>query len=525
MISWELVFRASVFIAEEMGVALRRSAFSPNIRERMDHSCAITDSEGNIVAQAEHIPVHLGSFRVGVKNILNWLNKEGVELGPGDVMLLNDPYISGTHLNDVMVMEPIYVDGKLVGYVVNKAHHVDVGGPIPGSINPSARTIYEEGLVIPPVKIMIKGELQRDILNIILSNFKTPETAIGDITAQLAANKVGVARVKELVDKYGVNDVINAWREGVEYGRKLTLMEISKWPRGIYEAVDYMELGDELLPIKVSVEVNERGIKADFNGTHEQVEAPINAVYGVTFSAVSFAIRSLMQGDIPTNEGFYGTINVMTPEGTLVNPRKPAPVSGGNVETTQRIADVVFRALAKALPDRVPAAGSGTMMNVMIGGSLPNGGYWAYYETIGGGTGGRPGKSGVSGVHVNMTNTLNTPIEIAERQYPLLFTGYRIREGSGGDGLYSGGDGIIRSFKVLTRARLSIMAERFKTRPWGLWGGNDGEPGEVLVKRGDGTVVKLPSKASIDLNPGDEVIIMTPGGGGYGSPNPKHALA
>ncbi|WP_054841885.1 hydantoinase B/oxoprolinase family protein [Vulcanisaeta distributa] len=520
MVSWELVFRASVFIAEEMGVALRRSAFSPNIRERMDHSCAITDSEGNIVAQAEHIPVHLGSFRVGVKNLLNWLSNEGVELSPGDVVILNDPYISGTHLNDVMVMEPIYVGNRLIGYVVNKAHHVDVGGPVPGSINPpSAKTIYEEGLVIPPVKVAIRGELQRDILNMILSNFKTPETAIGDITAQLAANRVGVARVRELVEKYGVDNVVNAWREGIEYGRKLALMEIGKWPRGgIYDAVDYMELGDELLPIKVSIEIGEEGVKADFSGTHEQVEAPINAVYGVTFSAVSFAIRSLMQSDIPTNEGFYSVISVMAPEGTLVNPRKPAPVSGGNVETTQRIADVVFKALAKALPNRVPAAGSGTMMNVMIGGTLPNGGYWAYYETIGGGTGGRPGKPGVSGVHVNMTNTLNTPIEIAERQYPLLFTGYRIREGgSGGDGLYRGGDGIIRSFKVLTKARLSIMAERFRTRPWGgLWGGGgDGAPGRVTIRRGgNAVVINLPSKATIDLEPGDEVIIETPGGVG-----------
>jgi N-methylhydantoinase B len=517
VVSWELVFRASVFIAEEMGVALRRSAFSPNIRERMDHSCAIVDSEGNVVAQAEHIPVHLGSFRVGVRNLLNWLDREGVELGPGDVIVLNDPYISGTHLNDVMVMEPIYVEGRLVGYVVNKAHHVDVGGPVPGSINPNARTIYEEGLVIPPIKLVRGGALDRDLLNVILSNFKTPETAMGDLTAQLSANRVGVARVRELMGRYGVGEVLEAWREGIEYGRRLALFETSKWPEGYYEAVDYMELGEELLPIRVRVGIKEGLISADFAGTHGQVEAPINAVLGVTFSAVSFVIRSLIGGDIPTNEGFYGIINVNAPEGTLVNPRKPAPVSGGNVETSQRIADVVFRALASALSNKVPAAGSGTMMNIMVGGSLPNGGYWAYYETVGGGTGGRPGKPGVSGVHVNMTNTLNTPIEIAERQYPILFTAYRIREGSGGAGRYKGGDGIIRAFKVLTPARLSIMAERFRTRPWGLNGGGDGAPGGVTVVRSDGRVEKLPSKFTIDLNTGDEVVIETPGGGGYGS--------
>ncbi|MFP3484994.1 MAG: hydantoinase B/oxoprolinase family protein [Vulcanisaeta sp.] len=516
MVSWELVFRASVFIAEEMGVALRRSAFSPNIRERMDLSCAIVDSEGNIVAQAEHIPVHLGSFRVGVRNLLNWLGKEGVELGPGDVVMLNDPYISGTHLNDIMVMEPIYVEGRLVGYVVNKAHHVDVGGPVPGSINPSARTIYEEGLVIPPVKIVKGGELNRDLLNMVLSNFKTPETAMGDLTAQLSANRVGVARVRELMSRYGVEEVLRAWREGIEYGRKLSLLETSKWPEGDYEAVDYMELGEELLPIRVKVSIRNGLVSADFSGTHGQVEAPINAVFGVTFAAVSFVIRSLIGGDVPTNEGFYSIINVNAPEGTLVNPRKPAPVSGGNVETSQRIADVVFKALAQALPGKVPAAGSGTMMNVMIGGSLPNGGYWAYYETVGGGTGGRPGKPGVSGVHVNMTNTLNTPIEIAERQYPILFTAYRIREGSGGPGRYRGGDGIVRAFRVLMPARLSIMAERFRTRPWGLNGGGDGMPGSVTVIRSNGSVEKLPSKVTIDLGPGDEVIIETPGGGGYG---------
>jgi N-methylhydantoinase B len=332
----------------------------------------------------------------------------------------------------------------------------------------------------------------------------------------LSANRVGASRIRELVSRYGVDGVLRAWGEGIEYGRRLTVLETSRWPDGAYEAVDYMELGEDLLPIRIRVEVKGGLVKADFTGTHSQVEAPINAVLGVTYSAVSFAVRSLLSGDIPTNEGFYSVIDVNAPEGTLVNPRKPAPVSGGNVETSQRIADVTFKALAKALPNKVPAAGSGTMMNIMLGGPLPNGGYWAYYETIGGGTGGRPGKPGVSGVHVNMTNTLNTPIEIAERQYPILFTAYRIRDGSGGVGLYRGGDGIVRSFKVLTPARLSIMAERFKVRPWGLWGGGDGEPGEVTVTRVDGSVVKLPSKASIDLNPNDEVTIKTPGGGGWG---------
>jgi N-methylhydantoinase B len=517
MVSWELIHRASVFIAEEMGVALRRSAFSPNIRERMDHSCAIVDAEGRLVAQAEHIPVHLGSFRVGVRNLLEWMGREGVVLNDGDALLTNDPYISGTHLNDVMVMQPIYYSGKLIGYVVNKAHNVDVGGPVPGSLNPSAKTIYEEGVVIPPVKIMKGGNVDKELMSVILANFKTPETALGDLHAQLAANIVGVRRVVELVDKYGVDEVVKAWNEAINYGRKLTLDEISRWPRGSYEAEDYLELGNGLVRIRVRVEVSDEGVKADFTGTDRQVEGPINAVYGVTFSAVSFVVRALVGEDIPTNEGFYSAITVEAPPGTIVNPIRPAAVGGGNVETTQRVADVVFMALAKALPDKVPAAGSGTMMNVMIGGVLPSGQYWAYYETIGGGTGGRPGRAGVSGVHVNMTNTLNTPIEVAERTYPIMYTIYRIREGSGGEGKYRGGDGIIRALKVLTPARLSIMADRFKTRPWGLWGGRDGLPGKVIIKRVNGEVEEMPSKFTTELQPGDEVIIETPGGGGWGS--------
>jgi len=516
MVSWELIYRASVFIAEEMGIVLRNSAFTHSIRERMDHSCAIVDPGGSIVAQAEHIPVHLGSFRVGVKNLLAWLDREGVDLDPGDAVILNDPYISGTHLNDVMIMEPAYIGDRLVGYVVNKAHNTDVGGPVLGSFNVGARTLYEEGLIIPPTRIKRRGEVQREVLNLVLSNFKVLEMSMGDIMAQLAANKVGVSRIVELASKYGIDSVLDAWGRSIEYGRRLSMLEVNQWPRGEYSATDYMELGDELIPISVTVEVTDHGVTADFTGTHEQVDSPINAVYGVTFSSVSFAIRSLMGRDIPTNEGFYSTINVTAPEGTLVNPRRPAPVSAGNVETTQRIVDVVFKALAEALPNRVPAASCGTMMNVIVGGTMPGRGFWAYYETVTGSVGARPGKHGVSAVHANMTNTLNTPIEILERSYPLVFTAYRIREGSGGDGKYRGGDGVVRSFKVLTPAKLTLIAERFRMRPWGLRGGEDGKPGAATLRKANGSIVKLPSKVMIDLDPGDEVIFESPGSGGWG---------
>ncbi|MGC9130651.1 MAG: hydantoinase B/oxoprolinase family protein [Pyrobaculum sp.] len=514
--SWELIYRATVYIAEEAGIALRNSAFSPNIRERMDHSVAVLNADGEIVAQAEHIPVHLGSFYIGVKNMFEALRGAGVELEEGDVVVLNDPYISGTHLNDVMVVTPVFWRGRLVAYLVNKAHHVDVGGPVPGSINPNAKTIYEEGFVLPPVKIMRRGELNREVISVWLSNVKTPEATLGDLNAQIAANVVGSRRVVDLFEKYGER-VAEAWRAAIDYGRRVAEEEIAKWPRGVYAAEDYLELGDEFVKISVRLAVD-RCVEADYTGTNPQVEAPLNAVLGVTYAATSFPIRSLMRGEVPTNEGFYSCISVRAPEGSLLNPRKPAPVAGGNLETSQRVADAVFKALSQALPDRVPAAGSGTMMNVMMGG-VYQGRYWSYYETIGGGTGGRPGKHGVSGVHVNMTNTLNTPIEIAERVYPLLFTAYRIREGSGGRGRWRGGDGIIRAFKVAAPTRLAVLADRFKTGPWGLHGGEPGRPGRVYIKKAGGEVLELQSKTVVDLDPGDEVVIETPGGGGWGPPD------
>lgn len=511
---WELIYRATAFVAEEAGAALRRSALSPNIRERADHSVAVLDAEGRIVAQAEHIPVHLGSFHVGVANVVRWMEREGVELGPGDALALNDPYISGTHLNDVMVLSPIYWQGRLVGYMVNKAHHVDVGGPVPASINPNARTLYEEGLVLPPVKLVKAGRLDRELLSVWLANVRMPEAALGDLRAQLAANAVGAARVVELFQRHGPA-VREAWEEAIRYGRELALRGMARWPRGTYAAEDHLEWRGSLLPIRVRLTIGDDGVEADFGGTAGQVEGPLNAVLGVTFSATAFPVRCLLPQDVPTNHGFYSLLRLRAPEGTLVNPRRPAAVAGGNLETSQRVADAVFKALAEAMPDRVPAAGSGTMMNVMMGGVWRGAG-WSYYETIGGGTGGRPGKPGVSGVHVNMTNTMNTPIEVAERQYPLLFTAYHIREGSGGEGRWRGGDGIVRAFKVLAPTRLAVLADRVMQGPWGLAGGKPGRPARIAIRRADGRVEELDGKAVTDLQPGDEVVIETPGGGGWG---------
>ncbi|ARM76700.1 hydantoinase B/oxoprolinase family protein [Acidianus manzaensis] len=509
MKGWEITHKATIYIAEEMGVYLKKSALSPNIRERMDHSCAIVSADGKIVAQAEHIPVHLGSFKIGVDNVLNYLEKEGMELEDGDAIIFNDPYISGTHLNDVGILSPIFYNSKLIGYAINKAHHVDVGGPLPASLNPNAKTLYEEGIVIPPTKIVKKGELNREIISIIKNNFKVPEVSLGDLKAQISANSLGIKRIKQLIEKD--NNAINAWKESISYSKNLTLNKIKSWKRGTYQAEDYLEWKDNnLIKLKLNLEIKEDEIIADFSGTDKQIDGPLNAVLGVTYSAASFAIRSMIS-DVPTNDGFYQIIKINAPEGSILNPVKPAAVGGGNVETSQRVADVTFLALSKFLD--VPAASSGTMMNVMLGG-IYRGKYWSYYETIGGGSGARPFEDGVSAVQNNMTNTLNTPIEIAERQYPIFFTRYQIREKSGGNGKYKGGDGIVRGFKLLSDGTLSILADRFKIGPWGLKGGDNGKTAKISIA---GKEIK-DSKFSTTINEGEEVIIETPGGGGYGSP-------
>ncbi|MGC9133771.1 hydantoinase B/oxoprolinase family protein [Caldisphaera sp.] len=519
MVSWEIIHRATSFISEEMGVALRRSALSPNIRERADHSCAIIDANERIVAQAEHIPVHLGSLRVGIKNLLDYLEKERIELNEGDMIFSNDPYLTGTHLNDVTVISGIYYKGKLIGYTANKAHHVDIGGPVFGSINPQATTIYEEGEIVPPVKLVEKGEIRDDILKMFLANVKSPLTNEGDLKAQIAANLTGIKRVKELIDKYGLDQTIDGWENSIKYGRELALKEISTWPKGEFTAEDYLETGTDLsglVNINVNVKITENNVTILYPKLIKQLRKPLNAVFGVTFAASSFAIRSLMKGDIPTNEGLYSIINVIADEGSLLNATPPAPVSGGNLETSQRIVDVILLALSKAMPDRIPAASSGTMMNVMLGGYDKNGKPWAYYETIGGGSGARPNGDGVSGVHTNMTNTMNTPIEITESTYPMFFTSYKIREGSGGEGKYRGGDGIVRSFKVLYPARLAVMSSRFLTNPYGLFNGKPGKPSKLTIKRKNGSIEDIKPLSVIELFADDEVIIETPGGGGYG---------
>ena len=515
-ITVEVIKYAAIFAAEEMGIVLRNTAFSPNIKDRLDHSCAILTPGGDLVAQAEHIPVHLGSMSIGTKNLINYIMNEKIELKANDVILTNDPYISGTHLNDLMVLKPIYLNNKLVAFVANKAHHVDVGGAVPGSIGGKVRNLIEEGIVIPPIKIIDNGNIRKDIIKLIETNVRTPRYFRGDLMAQIAALNVGERRIKEVVERYGVKTLLDAWEEILSYTERYTRNIISKKGRvGSYEAEDYMELPEgDLVSIYVRIDIGKSSVKVSFEGTSPQVEEPINAVYGVTVAATTYALKAVIDPEMPMNQGFYRVVSIYAPEGSLVNPRPPAPVSGGNVETSQRIADVVLKALANAFPENVPAASCGTMTNVMVGGKG-----WAFYETIGCGSGGRPNGDGVDGVHINMTNTLNSPIEIIENEYPILFIKYELRPDSGGPGTYRGGLGIIRAFKVLEEGViLTIYSERCRTRPWGLLGGKAGAPSHHYIVKSSGEVISLGAKSTIALSRGDVIYINTPGGGGYGDP-------
>ncbi|MDK2372412.1 MAG: hydantoinase B/oxoprolinase family protein [Candidatus Korarchaeota archaeon] len=513
----EVIRSSSSYIAEEMGIVLRNAAYSPNIRDRMDHSCAILLDNGEMIAQAEHIPVHLGSMAVGVKNTIDYLQRSSVELEEGDIIVLNDPYIAGTHLNDVTMVKPLFHRGEIFGYVANKAHHVDVGGMVPGSISGSAKELIQEGLVLPPLKIVRKGQLDISVLNLILSNVRVPRYTRGDLKAQIAALNVGERRLRELIDKYGLETVTEAWNRTIDYTANYLRGKLKEVPPGLYSAEDYMEADDRLLAIRVRVQLSKESIRVDFTETDEQVDIPINAVYGVTVAATSYAIKAALDPNLPMNYGFFKVVRVEAREGTLVHPKKPAPVAAGNVETSQRIAETVLKALAEPLRGRIPAASHGSMNNVMVGG-IHEGRSWAFYETIGGGMGGRPGKDGVDGVHTHMTNTMNTPIEVIERECPVLFVEYSLRDDSGGPGQYRGGLGITRAFKILSdRAVLSIATERVKLRPWGLEGGLEGKNGFHYVKR-NGERIVLGAKATMELMKGDVVYINTPGGGGYGDP-------
>ena len=520
-ITAEIVASALIYASEEMGIAVRDAAYSPNIKERLDHSCALFDARARLVAQAEHIPVHLGSLPWGLRRTLAWLDERGRALAPGQMIVVNDPYLSGTHLNDVTVIRAIYAGPRLVGYAANKAHHTDVGGAVPGSMPPDARDLFAEGCVIAPLLLMDGDRVVDATVDLLRANSRTPEARVGDLRAQVAGNVVGERRFLELIERYGIDVVEASLEKALTDGERRTRAALRALPDGVVEHEDVMEDGAGQPSIVLRLRLEKRGdaLFLDYTGTAPQQNLPLNAVYGVTLSGAYYAIRAVTDPRIPMNDGSFRPIEVSVPEGTLLNPRRPAAVSGGNVETSMRNADLVLGALAKLAPGRVPAQSGGSMNNVMIGGLDGDGRSWAFYETNGCGMGARPHADGIDGIHVHMTNTLNTPIEAIERTMPMLITAYEFAEGSAGDGTFRGGSGLVRAFALREgTATASLMAERHAVRPHGTEGGGDGASGaHVFVARG-GATRDLPAKTSVAMEPGDAIIVRTAGGGGYGEP-------
>src|ERR1051326_4670478 len=522
--SIELEIFKNIFhsIAEEMGAALRRTAFSPNIKERRDYSCAIFDSQARVIAMGDHMPVHLGSMPMSVEAAL-----ERLTLGPGDVAMLNDPFSGGTHLPDITLVAPVHFANSRTAdfFVASRAHHADVGGAYPGSMG-LCREIYQEGLRIPPVKIVQAGKIVPDVLALLLNNVRTPAEREGDLGAQIAACHTGAERLREVYLRYGLKCVQKASADLLNYSEEMMRAFLARVPRGTYRAEDFLDNdGISETPIRIAVQIHfggsskRRNVTVNFTGTDAQVEGSVNAVAAITYSACFYVFRCLLADDVPATAGLMRPVKVIAPEGSVVNARPPAAVAGGNVETSQRIVDVLLRALAKAIPDRIPAAASGTMNNLTIGGIDPRTGQpFTYYETVAGGMGARPNAGGLSGVHTHMTNSLNTPAEALEYAYPLRVRRYSYHTRSGGAGQYRGGDGLVREIELLDDAQITLLTDRRRLAPYGLAEGGPGATGTTKLVRPDGIDV-LPGKCSVNASKGDIVCIETPGGGGWG-PSP-----
>ncbi len=506
-------------VAEEMGVRLGQAGFSPNIKERHDYSCAVFDVEGCLVAQAAHIPVHLGSTPLSVRAAL-----AAHRPAPGDVIALNDPFAGGTHLPDLTLVAPVHsTAGRLLGFVANRAHHADIGGMTPGSM-PLAREIYQEGFRLPAVRLVRNGSLDRDVMGLFLANTRVPDERRGDLDAQRAALAVGAERIRELAHELGARVLARGMNELQRYSERLMAATLRELPRGIYRAADVLDddgIRDAAVPIRVAVEIAGGRARVDFAGSAPQVEGSLNANYAITLSAVVYVFMSLARERIPANDGVMRRLDVRAPRGSVVNAEFPAAVAGGNVETSQRIVDVVLRALATAAPDRIPAASCGSMNNLAIGGfDRGRARAFSYYETVAGGAGAGPNGAGASGVHTHMTNTYNTPIEALEAYYPFRVTAYRIRRGSGGGGRFRGGDGLVRELEVLEHAEVTLLTERRRCAPWGLAGGTSGRRGRNALVR-NGRPRRLASKINMRVEPGDRVRLETPGGGGWGKRQKK----
>jgi N-methylhydantoinase B/oxoprolinase/acetone carboxylase alpha subunit len=514
-IELELFKNVFIAISEEMGAVLGRTALSPNIKERKDYSCSLFNEKGETLAQGSHIPVHLGAMPLSVQAAL-----QAVTFEKGDLVILNDPYRGGTHLPDITCISPVFLGRKLSFFVANRAHHSDVGGMTPGSM-PLATELFQEGLIIPPLKLYSRGRMNKDVFDLILSNVRTPDERRGDLLAQFAANEIGRARLEEAVVRFGAGKVRLYSGLVQDYTEKFLRETIRTIPDGVYAFEDFLDNdGISARSIKIGVRVTIRGDEAvvDFSSSSPQTEGGVNANFAITCSAVLYVFRSLVEEDIPFNTGLMRPVEIVAPKGSIVNAEFPAACAGGNVETSQRIVDVLLGALAKAVPDRVPAASQGTMNNIAFGGYDPwRKRHFAYYETIGGGMGAGSSASGLDGVHTHMTNSLNTPLEALENYLPIRIRRYGLRKGSGGKGLHSGGEGIIREYEFRVPAALTIMSERRRFAPYGACGGGPGAKGKnTLISRGRAKT--LGSKVNVKLRPGDVLRVETPGGGGYGRP-------
>lgn len=507
-----------VSVAEEMGVTLCRTGFSPNIKERLDYSCALYDSAGRTIAQGDHLPVHLGAMPLSVRAAIDYVAME-----PGDIVILNDPFRGGTHLPDITLVSPVFLPETVPGdapvfFVANRAHHSDVGGMSPGSM-PLAREIYQEGLIIPPIKLVKRGAMDREILALILANVRTPDEREGDLAAQIAANRVGTQRILRMVERYGLAPVERYAAATQDYAERMLRAVIREIPDGRYEFADALDndgFSDQRVNIRCAITIAGDSASVDFTGSDPQTTGGVNANLAVTLSATLYCFRCLIPDDVLYNDGIGRAVQVIAPSGSVVNARHPSAVAGGNVECSQRITDVVLGALAKALPTIIPAASQGTMNNVTLGGTDRHGQPFAYYETMGGGMGARNGLAGLSGVHTHMSNTRNTPVEALEQSLPLRIRTYALRRDSSGAGAFAGGEGLIREYEALVQTEATVLTERRESCPYGAQGGGPGGAGRNTIVRASGAEESLPAKARFALAPGDRLRIETPGGGGYG---------
>jgi N-methylhydantoinase B len=517
-ISFEVFRNAFISVAEEMGATLVRTAYSPNIKERRDCSAAAFDVKGQMISQAEHIPVHLGAMPESVKAALQLF--PAADWKQGDAIILNDPFEGGTHLPDITLISAVIFEGRVAGFVANRAHHADVGGSAPGSMPGAATEIYQEGVRIPPIHLVKGGTIDPGLWRLLLANVRTPSEREGDLRAQIAANATGVTRFESILTKYTESVVSTFFEEFHEYSRHRMLQQLRHMPKGDFAFSDYMDNdGISAKPVELKVTVSIKGdqIVFDFTGSDQQTRGNVNAPLAVTLSCSYYVLRCVTDPTIPVNAGCYSPLKVIAPKGSVLNPHPPAAVSAGNVETSQRIVDVLFGALKDALPDRIPAASQGTMNNLTVGGVVPKTSQvFTFYETIGGGLGARPMKKGIDGIHSHMTNTANTPIEALESAYPLRVECYHLLPESGGKGKYRGGGGIRRDIKVLAdHAVVSIQSERRRFSPWGLQGGLPGNVGKNRHWH-NGKWKEIPGKVTLMVENGDIISIQTPGGGGFG---------